>query len=88
MIMTAHVLYPAFDPDLPATLSAWIINDLLRHQLGFAGVVVSDDLEMGAIVRHGSVEQASSMTRERPIGVRFELSKKSRAKMTCNSLIR
>ncbi len=59
MIMTAHVLYPAFDPDLPATLSAWIINDLLRHQLGFAGVVVSDDLEMGAIVRHGSVEQAA-----------------------------
>lgn len=59
MLMTAHVLYPAFDPDLPATLSARVINDLLRQQLGFAGVVVSDDLEMGAIVRHASVEQAA-----------------------------
>ncbi len=59
MLMTAHVLYPAFDPDLPATLSPRIINALLRQQLGFSGVVVSDDLEMGAIVQHGSVEQAA-----------------------------
>jgi beta-N-acetylhexosaminidase len=59
MLMTAHVLYPAFDPDLPATLSPRIINNLLRQQLGFTGVVVSDDLEMGAIIRHGSVEQAA-----------------------------
>lgn len=59
MLMTAHVLYPAFDPDLPATLSPTIIGGLLRQQLGFTGVVVSDDLEMGAIVRRGSVEKAA-----------------------------
>lgn len=59
MLMTAHVLYPAFDPERPASLSSFILNDLLRQQLGFSGVIVSDDLEMGAIVHHGSVEQAA-----------------------------
>ncbi|MGE0827030.1 MAG: beta-N-acetylhexosaminidase [Candidatus Binatia bacterium] len=58
MLMTAHVLYPALDPDLPATLSPRILTHLLRQQLGFQGVLVSDDLEMGAIVRHTTVAQA------------------------------
>ena len=59
MIMTAHILYPALDPDLPATLSPAIIDGLLRRRLGFQGVVVTDDLEMGAIVRHSTIEQAA-----------------------------
>ncbi len=59
MLMTAHVVYPALDPERPASLSRPILTDLLRHRLGFTGIVVSDDLEMGAIVRHGSVEQAA-----------------------------
>jgi beta-N-acetylhexosaminidase len=59
MLMTAHILYPALDAEYPATLSRKIIEDLLRQQLGFRGVVVTDDLEMGAIVRHDAVEQAA-----------------------------
>ena len=59
MIMTAHVQYPALDARLPATLSSVIIDELLRRRLGFQGVVVTDDLEMGAIVRHFTVEQAA-----------------------------
>lgn len=59
MLMTAHVLYPALDPDMPATLSPAIIDGLLRSQLHFAGVVVTDDLEMGAIVKHFTVERAA-----------------------------
>ena len=47
--MTAHVLYPALDPELPATLSEPIVTGLLRHQLGYDGVVFSDDMEMKAI---------------------------------------
>jgi beta-N-acetylhexosaminidase len=47
--MTAHVLYPALDAVHPATLSRAILTDLLRGQLGFAGVVVSDDLGMKAV---------------------------------------
>ncbi len=48
-LMTAHVLYPALDGELPATLSRAIITNLLRRQLGYDGVVFSDDLEMKAI---------------------------------------
>ena len=59
MLMTAHVLYSALDPDFPATLSPSIIDGLLRRRLGFQGVVITDDLEMGAIVRHFTVEQAA-----------------------------
>ncbi len=48
-LMTAHVLYPALDRALPATLSRRILTDLLRRQLRFRGVVFSDALEMKAI---------------------------------------
>jgi beta-N-acetylhexosaminidase len=59
LLMTAHVLYPALDPLRPATLSRPILRDLLRRDLGFRGVVVSDDLEMGAIRSRGSVPEAA-----------------------------
>jgi len=48
-LMTAHVQFPALDPNFMATLSAPIISGLLRHQWGYDGVVFSDDLEMKAI---------------------------------------
>jgi beta-N-acetylhexosaminidase len=48
-LMTAHVLYPALDAQRPATLSEKIITGLLRHQMGYSGVVFSDDMDMRAI---------------------------------------
>ena len=57
--MTAHVLYPALNPELPATLSPAILTGLLRQKLGYRGVVITDDLEMGAIVSHLSVGEAA-----------------------------
>src|SRR5215831_8066701 len=50
-IMTSHPLYPRLDgaPRMPATFSRSIVTDYLRRELGFRGVIVSDDLEMGAI---------------------------------------
>ena len=48
-MMTAHVVYPALDPGVPATLSHATCTDLLRRELGFEGVLFSDDLEMKAI---------------------------------------
>lgn len=56
-MMTAHVVYPALDPTCPATLSPRIVRELLRGELGFAGVLFSDDLEMQAI--QGSVGAAA-----------------------------
>lgn len=50
-IMTAHVVFPAYEPDgVPATLSRRILTGLLREQLGYEGVVITDCLEMNAIV--------------------------------------
>lgn len=58
MVMTAHTFNTAIDPNFPATLSKATIDGILRKQLGFDGVVVSDDLYMGAIVQHYSYEMA------------------------------
>jgi beta-N-acetylhexosaminidase len=50
-IMSAHIVVPALDPTpgLPVTLSRKVMTDLLRGELGFQGLIVSDDLEMGAL---------------------------------------
>jgi beta-N-acetylhexosaminidase len=58
-IMTAHVLVPSLDDDEPATLSRRIVHDLLREELGFEGVILSDDLEMQALARTYSVPDAA-----------------------------
>jgi len=58
-VMTAHVFNRNLDPDYPATLSRTTINGLLREELGFQGVVVSDDLLMGAIANYFGVEEAA-----------------------------
>jgi beta-N-acetylhexosaminidase len=55
--MTAHVLYPALDPDRPATLSRRIATDLLRGEIGFRGVLVSDDLGMKAVADRYPIEE-------------------------------
>lgn len=54
-IMTSHALYPALDSELPGTLSENILTGLLRTKLGYTGLIVSDDLEMGAMREIGSI---------------------------------
>jgi beta-N-acetylhexosaminidase len=51
MIMTSHILFKAIDPDWPATLSRKMTHGLLREELGFEGVIVSDDVGMRAVSR-------------------------------------
>ena len=58
-IMTAHVLVPSLDEDRPATLSPQVVQKLLREELGFEGVILSDDLEMKAIAATSSVPDAA-----------------------------
>jgi beta-N-acetylhexosaminidase len=59
MIMVAHLACPALDPDTPSSLSRTIITDILRGELGFNGVVVSDDLEMDAIAARFDIGEAA-----------------------------
>jgi beta-N-acetylhexosaminidase len=58
MLMTAHVVFSAL-ADVPATLSSKVITDLLRHELRYQGVIVSDDLDMKAIAEHYGVGTAA-----------------------------
>jgi beta-N-acetylhexosaminidase len=63
-LMSAHVVYPALDPERPATLSRAICTDLLREQLGFRGALISDDLEMKATSDRHGVDDAATMAIE------------------------
>ncbi len=58
LIMTSHVFNAKLDADYPATMSKKILTGLLREQLGFRGVIVSDDLAMGAIADNYPLEMA------------------------------
>jgi beta-N-acetylhexosaminidase len=58
-IMTAHVLVPSLDEEVPATLSRRIVSDLLRNDLGFGGVILTDDLEMKAVADVYTVPDAA-----------------------------
>ena len=51
-IMVSHAMYPQIDPDHPASLSKAIITDWLRKDIGYNGVVVTDDMDMGALANH------------------------------------
>lgn len=58
-IMTAHVMFPALDPAVPATMSRAVLTGLLRERLGFEGVIVTDDLEMRAVADRWGVAGAA-----------------------------
>ena len=58
-IMVTHELVPAVDPQYPASLSPTLINGVLRGQLGYNGVVITDSLYMGALNQRWSVPQAA-----------------------------
>jgi beta-N-acetylhexosaminidase len=58
-MMTAHILVPSLDEQKPATLSSAIVDGMLRTELGFQGVILSDDLEMKAIADTYTVPEAA-----------------------------
>lgn len=57
-VMTAHLQVPALDPDYPATLSSLVLTQLLRQEMGFEGLIVTDALVMQAITRHYGAYEA------------------------------
>lgn len=64
MVMTAHVRFPTLDPDAPATISRRILTDLLRGELGFKGLCVTDSLDMTGIASLDSTERVISRSVE------------------------
>jgi beta-N-acetylhexosaminidase len=58
-IMTSHTIYQNLDPDQPATLSTTILTGILRNDLGYTGLIITDDLEMGAIENEMTVAEAA-----------------------------
>jgi beta-N-acetylhexosaminidase len=66
-VMLSHIHYPRLDPLWPASLSPLIAGDLLRKKLGYTGVVMTDDLDMGAIVKHFGFEGAISQVMDADI---------------------
>ena len=58
-VMVAHILLNKIDSQNPASLSKTIITDLLRKQLNFNGVVITDDMTMGAIVKNYTISDAA-----------------------------
>jgi beta-glucosidase len=63
-VMTAHLLIPSLDKDFPATLSHKILTGELRQKMNFGGLIVTDALVMGAIVKKYGAEAASVMAVE------------------------
>src|SRR5215470_9929856 len=63
-IMTAHVLVPALDEKRPATLSKRVVTDLLRRELRFQGVILSDDLEMKGLANDYQVPESAVLAVE------------------------
>ncbi|WP_055624142.1 glycoside hydrolase family 3 protein [Streptomyces sp. JHA19] len=58
-VMSAHILVPALDPDRPATLSRAVLTELLRGELGYTGLIVTDGMEMQAIAATYGIERGS-----------------------------
>lgn len=58
-IMVAHILFPALDPEYPSSMSKVIITGLLRNQMQFEGVIITDDLTMGAIANDYTIPEAA-----------------------------
>jgi beta-N-acetylhexosaminidase len=62
LVMTAHILLPQIDPENPASLSRLMLDDVLRRRLRFDGVILADDLGMGAIARRYGPGEAAVQT--------------------------
>lgn len=60
VVMTAHLVHRGLDPDHPATVSPRVVHEVLRGRLGFGGVVMSDDLEMGAVSERSIEERVET----------------------------
>jgi beta-N-acetylhexosaminidase len=88
MIMTAHLVVTALDPDRPATFSPRVLHDHLRGRLGFKGVIVSDDLEMAAVAERYTVEEMGPLGLRAGVDLFLVCHRRDRQEALLESLIR
>lgn len=69
LVMTSHIHHRGWDEDLPVTLSKRVLQGLLREKMGYGGVIISDDLQMGAIVKRYSLEEACVLAVEAGVDI-------------------
>ena len=86
-IMTAHIVYSAFDSDRPATLSQPILTNLLRGELGFEGLIITDDMEMKAIDKRYRSGEAAVMAIEAGADMVLSLWTYQNQVKVCNALV-
>lgn len=60
--MVAHIIYSEIDPDLPSTLSKTIIDDIIRKEIGFDGLLLTDDLDMKALEKFGTIPERALLS--------------------------
>ncbi|GLX79788.1 hypothetical protein tinsulaeT_31280 [Thalassotalea insulae] len=62
MIMTAHINYPLIDPNYPATLSTTLLTDILKKQMGFNGLIITDSMNMWAMRHYYTPSEAAILS--------------------------
>ncbi|MBW1722435.1 MAG: beta-N-acetylhexosaminidase [Deltaproteobacteria bacterium] len=90
-IMTSHALYPALDPVCPATLSPSVLTGLLREEMEYDGLVLTDDLEMGAVARGWGVAEGAAEALEAGADILLVCKDQERARegleLVCNRVL-
>ncbi|RKN75982.1 beta-N-acetylhexosaminidase [Paenibacillus ginsengarvi] len=86
MVMVAHILLPQLDPDHPSSMSPTVIGDLLRKEMGFGGVVITDDMTMGAILKHNDLGEAAVQSVKAGADIVLVAHEYAKAKMVIGAL--
>lgn len=68
-MLTAHIFNATLDPTYPATLSSATVDGILRQRLGYDGVVISDDMQMGAILDAFGYDEALALAIEAGVDI-------------------
>lgn len=86
-VMTAHIIFEALDPKRPGTLSPAVVDGLLRRDLGYKGVVITDCMEMKGIRDHYGIDEAAVMAVEAGVDVLTVCHTASRQEAVRNALL-
>jgi len=87
-VMTAHILFPQIDPDLPATLSRKILHHYLRDLWGYDGIVISDDLDMDAVSQRFTKDDAAALAIQAGCDMFIVAQRPARAFELCKDMLR